>query len=555
MSTLPLAPQFALLERWFLRIGLFLLPLAFWWDTYDRFVLPKILIARLLVLGLLVLYVARTVTSRTLVVKRTPIDLPWLAFVASAIVSTLFAENQNVAVFGIYSRYDGMVTILTYAALFWLSVQALNGPDDARSLLRVLLASGYVVAWIAILQCVTDSLRLGAFTAAFGTLGQKNVLGAFLVMVCPLAYGEVVAARSWWTRVLAYNALAVCGLALYLSFSRSAWLAIAAAAVVAAIWIRGPGLRFGMAGVAAVLLLVGTIAVLTASQPQRTDLYEVGDRPAFWRDSVHLIVSQPLVGYGPDNFGLVFSRFQENNFGQQLDKAHAETLQIAATQGVIGLAAYLFLIAAFIKAFWRGRRATGAFAVLAAWIAYTATLQVNFSALASAFPFWIFAAAAMEMLGATHAFATRGLPPGRWVAATAFLGIAGIVAVGTLATVLPYFADANLLKAVNADFAGRSLDAQAPARLARSLSPRESVYAVEVANIAFERGDWSAAREAYGDAAALGTYNPLVYRNLALADRNLGRIDEARAAARKAVELDRFDPANRALLAQFDTAS
>jgi Flp pilus assembly protein TadD len=73
-----------------------------------------------------------------------------------------------------------------------------------------------------------------------------------------------------------------------------------------------------------------------------------------------------------------------------------------------------------------------------------------------------------------------------------------------------------------------------------------------VANIAFERGDWSAARDAYRDAAELGTYNALVYRNLAIADRNLGRMAEGRAAARKAVELERFDPANRAVLAQFD---
>ncbi len=80
----------------------------------------------------------------------------------------------------------------------------------------------------------------------------------------------------------------------------------------------------------------------------------------------------------------------------------------------------------------------------------------------------------------------------------------------------------------------------------------ESVYAVEVANIAFERGDWSSAAEAYGNAARLGTYNPLVYRNLALADRNLGRWSEARVAAQKAVEIDRFDPANRALLAQLE---
>ena len=42
-----------------LRGGLFLLPLAYAWNTYDSFVLPKLLVARTLVLALLVLVVVR----------------------------------------------------------------------------------------------------------------------------------------------------------------------------------------------------------------------------------------------------------------------------------------------------------------------------------------------------------------------------------------------------------------------------------------------------------------------------------------------------------------
>src|SRR3979490_2322802 len=118
------------MEQGFLRTGLFLLPLAFWWDTYDQYVLPKLLVARILVIGLLILLVARSMATRTLVLKRTPLDVPLGVFLVSALASTLVAENQNVAVFGIYSRYDGLLTILTYAGLFWLSVQAIDGPAD-----------------------------------------------------------------------------------------------------------------------------------------------------------------------------------------------------------------------------------------------------------------------------------------------------------------------------------------------------------------------------------------------------------------------------------------
>src|SRR3989442_7985829 len=220
------------MERWLLRLGAFVLPLAYWWGIYDRYVIPKLLLARVLVLGLLILFGIRVIISGSLTIKRTPLDLPLLAFVVSAFVSTLLAENQNVGVFGTYSRYDGFLTVLMYAALFWLSVQTISGPGEARILMRVLLASGYVVAVVAILQSVTDSMTQGVLVPAFGTLGQKNVLGAFLAMLIPLAYRELVEAVSWSTRVIALNVIAIIGVALLLTLSRSAWLGTVVAAVV-----------------------------------------------------------------------------------------------------------------------------------------------------------------------------------------------------------------------------------------------------------------------------------------------------------------------------------
>jgi tetratricopeptide (TPR) repeat protein len=345
----------------------------------------------------------------------------------------------------------------------------------------------------------------------------------------------------------------MCGIGLYLTFSRSAWIGVGLAAIVVAVWVRRPGVRFAITTALGIVLLtvgIGVLAQAGGLQPERTDLAEFGDRPAVWRASLQLIASRPLLGYGPDTFGLVFPHFQIANLHQQWDKAHAETLQVAATQGVVGLAAYVLLLAAFVRAFWRGRRNAGAAAIFAAWVAYTATLQLNFSTLAAAFPFWVFAAAAMELWGATHISANRALGTSRLVTASGLAGIVMLLAAIATGVVLPYLADTRVLVAVNADYAGRNRDALVPAQQARVLGPRESVYAVEVGNVLFERSDWAGAREAYGEAAALGTYNRFVYRNLALADRNLGRLAEARVAAGQAVELDRFDAGNQALLAQ-----
>jgi len=559
--TLLVAPgRLAAIERWFLRVGVFLLPVSYWWGTYDHYVLPKLLVARVLVIGLLILFLARTFVPGSFSIARTPLDLPLLAFVVSAVLSTFFAYNENVALFGTYSRYAGLLTIATYAALFWLSVQTLRGADDARDLLRVLLASGYLVAALAIIQSVLDSTAQGTLVPAFGTLGQQNVLGAFLALLCPLAYRELVDANAWSTRLIALNALAILGVALILTLSRSAWLGTALAAVIVIAGSRRSILRPRVVAAAIVVIGLGVVGLTVGRgfqleqkiEARAVSVFDVnawGPRPAIWRDSVTLIASRPVLGYGPDNFGLVFPRFQADYLGQQpVDKAHAESLQVAATQGLIGLAAYVLVLAAFVRAFWRGRHRPGAIAIFAGWVAYQVTLQLNFSALAASLPFWIFAAAAMESWGATR---RRSLPlAGKGgVGALAAIPIVALAALAIVGTVFPYLADSRLQVAVVADADGRLGPAKAAAAQANELAPQESVYAVEVGNIAFERSDWASAADAYDAASRLGTYNPLVYRNLALAEINLGRFADARAAAAKAVELDRFDPANRALLA------
>lgn len=575
---LPRLEGLATVERWFLRAGLLLLPLGFGWGTFDQYVLPKLLIARAVLLGLLVLFVARVALSGEVRIRRTPLDLPLVALLASAILSTFLAENQNVAIFGTYTRYDGLLTLITYAGLFWLSVQTLSGAEEARTLLRVLLVSGYIVAVIAILQLVGDSIRQGDVGTAFGTMGNSNVLGAFLAMVFALGLGELVAARSAGARVLVVNFLIVVGLTLLLTFSRSAWLGTALGTAIVAAGARQGALRsrvtVALAGIAGAVVIVALVAGPRLGRGFEVERHLIGrmltlfnindwgsSRLHIWQDSVRLIASRPLVGYGPDNFGLVYPPFESgdwgltaNGFHQQVDKAHAETLQVAATQGLIGLAAYVWILFTFARSFWLGRRSPGAVGVFAAFVAYQVTIQLNFTALGSAFPFWILVAAGMVVFGAVKPSRNVVLPWRAPLLAASLVVAALILALAVPLVVYPYAADVQLRQALDSTSRGQSDAAQSEAALAASLAPQESVYAVEVANLAVARHDLNAARTAYLEAIRLGTYNPFVYMNLALVDIQLGRHDEALSEARMAVELNPFDPASQALVAQLEAA-
>ncbi len=119
---------------------------------------------------------------------------------------------------------------------------------------------------------------------------------------------------------------------------------------------------------------------------------------------------------------------------------------------------------------------------------------------------------------------------------------------------MPYLADADYYAAQSAP---NLQQARATIGQSRQFAPNEAVYAIVAGNYALNLdendnpaadADWVAAREAYDAAARLGSFSPEMFRHLAIVDEHLGDHAGAVAAARRAVELDRYDPESRALL-------
>jgi tetratricopeptide (TPR) repeat protein len=144
----------------------------------------------------------------------------------------------------------------------------------------------------------------------------------------------------------------------------------------------------------------------------------------------------------------------------------------------------------------------------------------------------------------------------RRIAVPALVG-SSVVLIALLipAVVFPYLADAKYYETQGSPDlpTARNTIAQA-----RQLAPYEAAYAIEAGNYALNldpngipasNADWTTAREAYETAADLGSYSPEMFRELAIVDEHLGDHVAAVTAARRALELDRYDPASQKLLA------
>src|SRR5260370_34988540 len=105
-------------------------------------------------------------------------------------------------------------------------------------------------------------------------------------------------------------------------------------------------------------------------------------------------------------------------------------------------------------AFGRGRGNPGGGPIFAGWVGYQGPRQLNSPAPPAAMPFWIFAAAAIEMWTSERRIVSLPLPRWRIAVGAGAVMIALLVAVGAALIVLPYTADARPLRAFGAAFSG-----------------------------------------------------------------------------------------------------
>jgi len=538
--------------------------------TNDAFVLPKLLAGQIAAAVFSVMLAVRWWTQGRIAIRRTPLDVVWAFFMLSALASTLLSVNAHLSLGGSYLRYDGFWTLVTYAALFWFGSQLLRDERDVAVVVLAALGGGTAVALIASGQALTGHAASGAETAfsfagvvrADGLFGNPNSLGMFLAMLVPLALGQVIGARSRATTLAATAMLVAIALGLTVTFSRSAWIG-AAAGIVLMVTRSGLGRPTILRYLGAFVVAFTAVVILDAVGARSlAALYERlgsllsptagsgGTRLAIWADTIRLIADRPLFGFGPDTFALVYPHFQTGDWtpGGLIDRAHAELLQIAASQGLIGAGLYLAMLGVMLRSFLRRVPSQQGIALAGAVVAYQVALQFNFTSLVAALPFWLIVSCAMTAWRASGGeWSPRGSPlrlmPGPVLGVTVVIAIVIAFGVGRA-----YAADAAYLQAASLARAGHNSEARDAIGSARALAPDREVYAAGAGDITMAiasrsgaREDWEAARAAYEDASRLGASDPTTYLRLASAYEHLGRHADADAARAFAAALGRSD--------------
>ena len=316
-----------------------------------------------------------------------------------------------------------------------IAVWSRHDADLPRSLVVASLAGAGAAAAVNLDVMITEVAAAAdplATLAAFlrgghrlaGHVPDVNATGSYFLMLTLAGLGLI--AGSARARICAVPTLAA-GAAFWLAGSRAALAAAVLAAAAAAVWwLRrvGPGYRVSKVGgrrraavlAGAGLVVVALPIVVVAALPDRGGLEGTATgirfRTEFTATSLRMWATAPTFGVGAGRYYGLSDRFMTPWLADRYrrENAHNNFLQIAAELGAVGIAAFVWLLAAAGRRVWRalGRPArpdpllvgvsAGAGTFLITCLAGHPLLVP-----ATGYPFWILAGAAVGLAQAAQA--------------------------------------------------------------------------------------------------------------------------------------------------------
>ncbi len=291
--------------------------------------------------------------------RRTQADLPVLLLLGAALLSALWnAVPLDIAFFGTraYLEYYALYLVLIYLPfsegrrrelLVWFLVlaAAIALLGDAQKFLHVATPR----QWLAAAEAAT--------TRAYGTMGNPNTFGGFLVwalaMFLALLFGRV----RGGLRTLSLIGVVIALPALVFTLSREALMAFAAGALLIATVLDR---RF-------LLVLVLGAVLLPIVDPHLIERFTYAlssgylttsstyGRLLFWSRGLQAFLAKPILGWGPGRFGGSVAHLYGSpvyvlyglGFKPIIDSQHVQTL---VELGIVGYIAFLWLGVAAVRA-------------------------------------------------------------------------------------------------------------------------------------------------------------------------------------------------------------
>ena len=472
--------------------------------TYDQFDIAKVFVQRLFTLVALGAWSWHMLTKGG-PLRRTRVDYFILVLLAWIALTTVTSIAPAIAVFGKYRRFEGLVSFVNYATIFFLVTQYADRASRIKSLLRTLFFAGVIVNGYGVLQYLgLDPVKWGSLpfeaNRAFSTYGNPDLLGGFIVFSMTITIGLALSERDATWRTIYWFGLLLAAADWIVAFTRGAWVGgIVALVILGFVFVRHriklTGTDYGFLGFAAAIAtalvyrsLSATSEVMNAVK-RFTSILDFNDpssqtRFEIWQAAIDSIKDRPILGYGADTFRLVYPRYKTYDYVAKAgylsvaDNVHNYPLQITSALGIpgflllygfFGTVAYMTAPLVFGK-----REDTERFLFASMWAAcagYLVNMLFGISVTGVTFILWVL----MALLFSPIARTVQVRPP-RWGVPAAAVVVLVVVAL-LIGNVVYVVADNSYLKG---RVASEGVERVAYIQNAIQLNPYNDMYRAEL---------------------------------------------------------------------------
>jgi len=273
---------------------------------------------------------------------RTPIDIPLLLFVGWVLLTIPFATDTA------YSFAEWRKTMTQVLVFYWalLIFRAHSDEVMIRRIMAALVIGTALLCSYALMDFVERggtwqerSIRAGA------PFSDYNWLSTYIVIVFPFLVSIIIAASSFWQRIISICVTALALLAQVVTYTRAGWIGMIV-----------QGLSYGLITANRKLAmwilvgcLIGGIALIGLNQfgyqQQTASTSNFQFRLWLWEKGIQEIASHPIVGvgYGNDTFPKLFGVHPRTGIPAGL---HNTFLMVAMGSGI---PAVMFLLWALIS--------------------------------------------------------------------------------------------------------------------------------------------------------------------------------------------------------------
>jgi O-antigen ligase len=274
-----------------------------------------------------------------------PLIVPMAAFFLASVLATLTAVDP-------YRSLRELRNVFQ-PAFFFLLVNHLAGEKRALRLTQILILTGCVMA----LYGLSQSLVQGEAFRIRGTMSIWMTFAGIMMVLATLSLAHLLFTPSRRSSSWLIPALLLLVAALVMTQTRGAWLGFAAGAAL--VLVCRKRLFLLLLPVLALTIFVAAPHVVKERIRSIADPHDVTarERLYMWGSGLQMIRDRPWTGVGLNGVKGVYPAYRDPRAtGARWGHLHNNLIQVAVERGLIGLACWLWMWAAFYSAAWRTHR-------------------------------------------------------------------------------------------------------------------------------------------------------------------------------------------------------